>query len=233
MQTVHKSTRNPFRILRALWRVTRDLGDTESALLVEMTFFKSRALRQYARWEESARELRATSETAEAFKRRPRIGTIDIDALSRLPEGTLGHTFATYLLANGLNPYLFEPIADGSDGDFVMAHLLETHDIWHIVTGFGTDVAGEFALVAFYAAQTNLISSSMLLTIGFANTTFFTPTQLRDRIAAVAEGWNLGLKAVPLFGNDWNELWDVPLDELRAQFGLVGPEPQAEHSRAA
>jgi ubiquinone biosynthesis protein Coq4 len=29
----------------------------------------------------------------------------------------------------------------------------ETHDIWHVVTGFHTDVAGELGLQAFYLAQ--------------------------------------------------------------------------------
>ena len=41
----------------------------------------------------------------------------------------------------------------GSDFDYVRAHLRETHDVWHPVTGFDTDVAGELGLQAFYLAQ--------------------------------------------------------------------------------
>ncbi len=221
METVHKPTRNPFRIAAAAWRLVRDLSRTEDAALVEMTFMKSRMLRKYARWDEAARALRADPRTRNAFEQRPRIGTIDVEALSRLPVGTLGQAFAAHVISNGLNPYLFEPVADDSDGDYVMGHLLETHDIWHIVTGLGTDIAGEFAVVAFYAAQTGLTTSSMVLTIGLANTTLFAPDELRARMDGVARGWTLGVRAQPLFGTDWNSLWDVPLVEVRGRFGLT------------
>ncbi len=227
MDTVHKPTRNPLRIVAAAWRLTKDLSQTEDATLVEMTFFKSRLFRRYARWDEAAHELRTKPTTRDAFEKRPRVGAIDVTSLSELPVGTLGHTLAAHLIANGLNPYLFDPIPDDSDGDYVLGHLLETHDIWHIVTGLSTDVPGEFALVAFYAAQTGLTSTSMLLTFGFANTTLFAPHELRTRLSAVAKGWNLGMEAQPLFGVDWNSLWDLPLTTVRQRFGL----PEGDHAR--
>jgi ubiquinone biosynthesis protein Coq4 len=220
VKTVHQPTRNPLRIVRAVWRTIRDLGNTEEALTVEMAFFRSRLLRRYARWEESARELRADARTATAFEHRPRIGRLDLDALARLPAGTLGQVFAAYVEERGLNPYLFEPMPDETDGDYVMAHLLETHDIWHIATGSETDVAGEFRLMSFYAAQTGLSSASMLLTLGFANTTLFAPDELRTRMQAICDGWELGKRSQPLFGTDWKSLWDVPLSEIRSRFSL-------------
>ena len=33
------------------------------------------------------------------------------------------------------------------------AHFAETHDIWHLVTGFGMDDLGEASLVGFYSAR--------------------------------------------------------------------------------
>lgn len=227
MKTVHRPTRNPLRVIRAVWRTIRDLGNTEEALTVEMAFFRSRLLRPYARWDESARELRADPRTAAAFERRPRIGRLDLETLGRLPAGTLGYVFANYVNERGLNPYLFEPMPDATDGEYVMAHLLETHDIWHIVTGSETDVAGEFRLVSFYAAQTGLSSASMLLTLGFANTTLFAPDELPSRIQAVSDGWQLGKRSQPLFGTDWNALWDVPLSEVRRRFALARDEDSA------
>lgn len=223
MRTVHQPTSNPFKIAAAAWRLVQDLSNTEDAALVEMTFFKSRMFRKYARWEEAATALRADPRTREAFEKRPRIGEIDVQVLSRLPHGTLGQIVGAQFVAKGLNPYLFAPVADNSDGDYVMAHILETHDIWHVVTGLATDVAGEFALVAFYAAQTAVISTAMLLTFGFANTTLFAPGELRQRLSAVAKGWTLGEKAEPLFGTDWKALWEVPIEDVRSRFGLSDP----------
>src|ERR1700687_5442400 len=90
---------------------------------------------------------------ARAFRERPRIGTIDLAALRELPAGTLGRVFADHMIDNGLDPSAL-PSRDAKDpGTYLIAHLFETHDVWHAVTGFGTDVAGELGLQAFYFAQ--------------------------------------------------------------------------------
>jgi ubiquinone biosynthesis protein COQ4 len=231
MRALHRPTSNPFKIAAAAWRLIKDLSNTEDALLVEMTFFRSRMFRKYARWDEAAAALREDPRTRNAFKKRPRVGDLDVQFLSQLPPGSLGQVVGSQFLAKGLSPYLFEPVADHSDGDYVMAHILETHDIWHAVTGLDTDVAGEFALTAFYAAQTGLTSSSMLLTFGLANTTLFAPAEIRERLSAVARGWTLGANAEPLFGTDWASLWEVPLAELRARFGLSDASGEADSRR--
>ena len=56
---------------------------------------------------------------------------------------------------------------------------------------------------------------------------------------AMSSGYRAGKAAEPLFGVDWDELWDVPLDEVRARFAVepagfgVSVEPQAVSVGAA
>ncbi len=102
----------------------------------------------------------------------------------------------------------------------MLAQLVETHDVWHIVTGFGTDLEGEFALTAFYAAQTGVTSAAMLLTLGLANTTLFAPDTVTQRVAAIAAGYRSGVSARPLFGIDWTGYWEMPLQQVREQFAI-------------
>ena len=82
--------------------------------------------------------------------------SIDLDALAALPDGTLGHTYATFLRSHGLTPEVFdgppEGIADPRRS-YVVQRLRQTHDLWHVVTGCETDPAGEVALQAFTYAQ--------------------------------------------------------------------------------
>ena len=42
-----------------------------------------------------------------------------------------------------------------------------------------------------------------------------------------------GKDAEPLFGVDWEELWETPIDELRARFALDQTKPTGEGIRAA
>ncbi len=90
---------------------------------------------------------------ARALAERPRIGKLDLAALGALPEGTLGRTFAEHMIRNGLDPAAIPSLASPDALSFIRAHLYETHDVWHAVTGFGTDVAGELGLQAFGLAQ--------------------------------------------------------------------------------
>ena len=38
---------------------------------------------------------------------------------------------------------------------------------------------------------------------------------------ALTKGWMMGKKAKPLFGIDWNTLWETPIDELRASLNIL------------
>ena len=220
-KAINEPSSNPFRVTRAFWRFIKDpANNTKDVLLVEDTFFRRKPFRRFARWEDAAARLKADSRTARAFSLRPRLATPDIDALAALPPATLGNALGQHFQSYGLNPRLFQPLPDQCDGDFVMAHLLETHDVWHMVTGFGTDLEGEFALTAFYAMQTGATATTLLLALGLANTTFFEPAAVARRVAAIGAGARMGSTAEPLFGVDWTQYWDMPLHEVRKRFSI-------------
>ncbi len=157
----------------------------------------------------------------EAFAKRPSIGRIDFDALLRLPEGTLGHTFASEMRARGLDPNDIQMKPDdGSERGFVFRHLRETHDLWHTVTGFDVDVAGELGLQAVYLAQFEAQLALIILSLGFLNTAFFAMDDKTHRLDEIARGWRLGRDAKPLFGFDWAAHYATPLVEVRRMLGL-------------
>jgi ubiquinone biosynthesis protein Coq4 len=115
----------------------------------------------------------------------------------------------------------------------VVAYLYDTHDVWHVVTGFSTDVAGELGLQAFYLAQFPATLAGMILLAGFANTLFLNFEDRDARMTAITRGWLLGKRASSLFGVRWSDLWSTPLSEVRAQLHLDLPAVDSQLPSAA
>ncbi|RYE92655.1 MAG: hypothetical protein EOO75_06180 [Myxococcales bacterium] len=158
---------------------------------------------------------------ARALVERTRLRLPPVEELSEMPAGSLGRAFADYLARNRIDPSDLPSRPSPDECAFVMAHLYETHDLWHTVTGFETDVAGELGLQAFYVAQTEGKLGLLLLSIGMLEAAGKGFEDRQARLDAVARGWLLGKRARPLFGLPWAERWGQPIAELRAELGLA------------
>ena len=65
---------------------------------------------------------------------------IDLGELQKLPEGTLGRCYADQLISQGITPdALIDPSPISNDAEYITHRLRETHDIIHVLTGFGID----------------------------------------------------------------------------------------------
>ena len=213
--------KNPFRVARALWRVTKDLSRTEDAAIVQIAFAQSRRFARFAQWDKVAERLSDDPRIRSVLEDRPRLGWIDTAALSALAEDTFGRTFADHLASKGFSPNLVEPLPANDPGSYVLAHFGETHDIWHLVTGYGMDEVGEVSLIGFYCAQFEQAPHfALLLGILFLNTAFSKPADFRKRMEALSIGWETGKSAESLFGRDWASQWDKPLSDIRESLGL-------------
>lgn len=108
-----------------------------------------------------------------------------------------------------------------SNDSYVQAHLYETHDLWHVLTGFGPDVAGEAGLQAVYAAQLPgalpaALVSALLLNAALTRS----GSKMKERFDAVSRGWTLGIQAKSLFGYDFRKNFARPLEDVRKELGI-------------
>jgi ubiquinone biosynthesis protein Coq4 len=171
--------------------------------------------------QELIEHYRRDPDGARALRDRPRIGRIDVHELRKLAPGTLGREFAEHMIANRLDPSALPDRPSRTEIEFFVAHGYETHDVWHVVTGFGTDVAGELALQAFYAAQTPRGPFPVtIIAAGLLNAARSNRPDLPPRLEAFTRGYQMGLRARMLFGIDWKTLWATPLVEIRARYGI-------------
>jgi ubiquinone biosynthesis protein Coq4 len=225
-------TSNPFRYLLAVWRTLRDPTDTYEVAIVEMGFARSRLGRRFARWEDVLDALRRDPRSRPAVLARRPCEPIDLDALARNPEGTLGRVFSEHCRARDLNPNLAY-IAPEGEIDWMLHHILLTHDIWHVVTGWGNDLPGEYGLGSFYMGQLGSPPFFGYLLGLAALSTAFRRRPFREFMDALSAGYEMGKRAEPLFGVDWSAFWDVPLRDVRTRFGLAGARVVGEGIRAA
>ena len=78
----------------------------------------------------------------------------DLDKLGKLPPQTLGGAYARHMKGNELRvDYYPEKAAPRNGTQYLRQRMRQTHDIWHVLTGFGTDEFEEVGIQGFYAGQ--------------------------------------------------------------------------------
>ncbi len=208
--------RLPIR-LRAAWSAFRLLLDPNR---LDEVFVIDRALTDEEVRKRITEAVRRDPIASRALIERRRLAPIALQQLRALEGGTVGRQFAEFMIARGLDPKAIPTLTDEDDASYVMAHLYETHDLWHLLTGFDTDVAGELGVQAFYSAQLDGALPRLLIVGGLINSLMKARDDWSRRLEALARGWRLGKQARPLFGQKWDDLWTRPLADVRAQLQL-------------
>jgi len=114
-----------------------------------------------------ASELSKTDFGRALLAERPTLqkGSVDLVALGKLPEGTVGRAFAEYFAKNKIEPFS-SPYEIRNEVDYLIKWYRETHDLHHVLTGYATDAVGEMELQAFALGNLGFRVSVMIL--GFA-----------------------------------------------------------------
>jgi ubiquinone biosynthesis protein COQ4 len=157
---------------------------------------------------------------AELFAERYLPDPPNIEALLKLPSGSLGHTYATYIVDHGFDPNFYRVGAVEDDVTYMFMRMRQTHDIWHVVGGFEADVYAELGLKAFEIAQVHRPLAAILVAGGLLRTLFKTPDQLDRLLDQIAIGYRTGAKAKPFLAQKWEDDWEKPLAEWRQELNV-------------
>ena len=192
--------RNPDRLENVL-ALSQDLSDPSEAQRM-LNFYQS------------------YPETAHALIDKPRL-SLQQEPLAFSSNDSLGRRYVAFLSDHGLNPKALDVETEGRADAYILTHLYETHDLWHVVTGFDTSVAGELGLQAFYAAQSPALFPVAILALGLLNTLLFARDDYEQRLDAITKGWTMGRKSKAMFGIAWNDHWNRPLIDIRQELGIA------------
>ncbi|UQA55971.1 Coq4 family protein [Polyangium aurulentum] len=164
---------------------------------------------------ELVRKLKSDPEGRRLLQERPRLDarSLRVDELARQPSGTLGHALARYFREQHVQPFVSRaPIQD--DVDYVANRLRETHDLWHVLTGYGTYPTGEVELQAFsYGNLGNLSSLVFLSYVPGVDTS----KGIESLPGWLGDAYRRGRACRPLMGVHWEDHWGTPLAELREE----------------
>ncbi|MBM4373619.1 MAG: ubiquinone biosynthesis protein [Deltaproteobacteria bacterium] len=203
---------NPIESVRAVAALVQNPNDTEQVFrLVGSLGGTSRHLvRTFARSTSGARLL------ADRPDIRARLD--DREALARLPEGSLGRAYLVFMESDRLDSgFLVEADRRRNRGRehlsdeerWVGERLRDTHDLWHALTGYGGDVLGEAALLAFSFAQTRGGAFGVLASVAYLR------VEDEDARRLLVDGFARGLGAAWLPALPWEALLAEPVEELR------------------
>lgn len=150
--------------------------------------------------------------------------------LRELPPGSLGAEYARHIERLGLDPadLAARSRAHASrylateEHEYVWGRQLESHDLWHVLTGYGTDMAGEGALLAFTFAQTG---NRVYAVLPFFVAGFRALRRGRfDVVRTCWQGYRAGRRARFLHAMNWGEWLARPLADVRRHLRLAPAE---------
>jgi ubiquinone biosynthesis protein COQ4 len=155
---------------------------------------------------------------------RPRITskTMSLDRLRKLPENSVGRTYAAWLDREGVTPDTRDQVRyiDDEEEAYVMQRYRECHDFYHALTGLPVFVEGELGLKAFEFANTGLPMTGLSL----AAIIRLKPAE-RQRMFEMYLPWAFqnGWKSKAVINVYWEEELETDVDKLRSRLGIEKP----------
>jgi ubiquinone biosynthesis protein Coq4 len=206
-----------FQRLKLFWILLRLSRNPEKTNLV---FDLSDLLFKMQAYGAAAVKLEADQSFRELALSRKLMPEINLQELAKYPEGTLGYTYARHMLDRGLSPDFYRAVEIVDHQTWSAMWFRQTHDLWHVVTGFDTDANSEVGLQAFMMSLLSMPLASLIVGITLIKATIKEPGNLGDITEKISRGVRLARGASPVLSYRWDLNWNKPLAEVRSELGL-------------
>ncbi|MBW2316728.1 MAG: hypothetical protein JRH10_21400 [Deltaproteobacteria bacterium] len=232
------ATRNRIRIgeaRRAMRKLLANPDDTAQAFRVIAALSGGSGGRLFQRFRQSPGGAKILAEKRHLFD-----VLNDVEGLRAMPAGSLGAAIAEFYDGEQLSA---QGLADASqaafggagsriddsdpDAELFGTRLRDLHDVFHVVTGYGRDLRGEAAVLAFTVPQTRNPGIAYLVLTVLRRAGPRSPLgQL------IRQAFGRGRRSAWLVDQDWESLLPKPIESVREQLGLGAP-PAYEQVRSA
>jgi ubiquinone biosynthesis protein COQ4 len=223
----------PVRAVRSFQALIKDKEDTSLVFKI-FESLPSNSFMTRARnlcLSERGEMLRATE---------PRLPEIldDHAALRRTPKGSLAHAYCDFMEAEGLTAAGLVAEAE-SLGRPKFPDLLQwfiersrdTHDLFHILTGYGRDALGEQCVLLFTHGQSPSQGHLLIGYAGAANIKTMVKDSKAPVVGAVRQAHRTGKGAPSLMAQPIRDLLQQPLEQVRANLRIPQPTQYLECHR--
>lgn len=149
--------------------------------------------------------------------------------IDALPEGSVGHAYVTFMRREGLSAAGLvaesEKMGRPQYDDQVQWYsnrLRDTHDLFHVLTGYNRDALGEASLLAFTYSQNPGLGVIFISFMGCRTIAKHAPKGARV-MDCFWEGKRNGAAAQKIIQQDIIALMHEPLDAARQRLGIAQP----------
>jgi len=155
----------------------------------------------------------------------------DHDALLKLPAGSVAHAYVDFMRREGLSAAgLVEESAKMRRGkpefddqlQWYGNRLRDTHDLLHVLTGYGRDALGEQCVLGFTYGQTRNIGNIFIAYLAGLDVKRRVKTNA-PVLAAIREGQRHGTMSPNIINENIRALLAEPLDAARARLNIGAP----------
>ncbi len=154
------------------------------------------------------------------------------DRLRALPAGSFGRAYLAFMEGENLTAEGLVASAEEAGIDYhgqtqfpefrrLFMHTQVSHDLWHVLTGYGRDAIGEMCNLCFTRAQTRNRGFRLIIWMGL-----FAMKRERPDLPlwkAANEARRMGLDAAWILGEDVEALLPLPIEEVRRKLNVLTP----------
>jgi ubiquinone biosynthesis protein COQ4 len=102
---------------------------------------------------------------------------------------------------------------------YLVRRFRQSHDVWHTISGLGGTREEEIALQAFCWGQLGLPLSRMAVLLGSVRLMLL-KGRWQMAFCGMRNAYRSGRAAAQLLPIRWEELWDQPLEQVRARLSI-------------
>jgi len=128
----------------------------------------------------------------------------------------------TVMKTLGYDPNFFRQREIETDEDWLTMRLRKTHDLVHLVTGFGP-TGGELGVLSIQAVQIGYPSSVVLQVASIGMALKQQPERLPGITQQVARGMGMAIQMKPLIAQRWEDGWDKTVHQWREDLNITDP----------
>lgn len=155
----------------------------------------------------------------------------DHETLKRLPENTVGQAYVAFMEREGLSAAGLVEESEkwwvhhekfDDDIDYLGCRFRDTHDLYHVLTGYGRDELGEISVLGFSHAHNGGFGNLFISYVGVWDIAKLAPEPKLVR-ESLREARRNGRAAKALVLEDIETLLSEPLNEARERMNIGEP----------
>lgn len=173
---------------------------------------------------------RMRPELATALRKvEPVVPPIDMPALRALPEDSFGRSYARFLDDNGLHPFVITELTSSQvlQRNLHWARYAVVHDMYHVLLGAGSDLAGEAKVYAFTLAQRMSWVFWLYLPLAVVVLPLLAPHRIGAMVRGFREGYAAGRRMPLVMAERLEDRFGEGIDDVRRALGLPMGEEKA------